>query len=154
MVVRQVHQNRLRLFSGIEKKLQQEIVLGFQGFPKLGVDTQTVHLFYDGFLFDENARVREQLKVHAQNIPSPEGALRGAEQIEAQAGKRQVLDRDFTVVDRPVFRREKIPSLNVGRLSPAASPVQNYSLKVTAFAPDFNPGLFIVLEKTLNINRF
>jgi hypothetical protein len=44
--------------------------------------------------------------------------------------------------------------LNGGRLSPTASPVQNYSLKITAFAPDFNPGLFTVLEKTLNINRF
>lgn len=44
---------------GIEKKLQKKIIFVFQRFPKGGVDTQIVDLFYDSFFFDENARILE-----------------------------------------------------------------------------------------------
>jgi hypothetical protein len=41
----------------VEKKLQQEIVFGFQGVPKGGVDIQAAYLLYDG-LFEAASDIR------------------------------------------------------------------------------------------------
>ncbi len=38
---------------GIEEKLQKEIILVFQRFPKGGVDMQIIDMSYDGFFFDK-----------------------------------------------------------------------------------------------------